>query len=187
MALHDFLQIVRARGRDGLVGFVDKGFHALPAERALHSRNLVFSLVLGRQHGFRHAEQRPCRSVERLRALDEILLVLVFGAAEHGAEHFVEHGESGVGEDRFHLTREHDERRQAAMRVETLDVLRAENGRLPRNRRIARLMDAPLAIRFDAELTHGFQTFNNADQAFLVRRLRPFAQQCERRSAESLG
>lgn len=30
------------------------------------------------------------------------------GAAEHGAEHFVEHGESSVREDRFHLAREND-------------------------------------------------------------------------------
>ena len=127
MALHDLLQIVRARIRDRLVGFLDDGFQALPAERALHCRDLVFSLVLGRQHGFRHAEQRPCRSVEGLGARDEILLVLVFGAAEHGAEHLAEHGESGVGEDRFHLAREHDERRQAARRVETRDV-RAERG-----------------------------------------------------------
>jgi len=54
--------------------------------------------------------------------------VLVLGAAEHGTEHLAEHGESGVGEDRLHLAREDDERRQAAMRVETRDVLRAENG-----------------------------------------------------------
>ena len=181
MALHDLLQIVRARVGDRLVGFLDEGFQALPAERALHRRNLVFSLVLGRQHGFRHAEQRPCRSVEGLRARDDILLVLVLGAAEHGAEHLAEHGESGVGEDRFHLAREHDECRQAAMRVETRNMLRAENGRFPRNRRIARLMDAPLAIRFDAERARGLQAFDNADQTFLARRFRPFPQPRERR------
>ena len=114
MALHDLLQIVRARVGDRLVCFLDECLQALPAERALHGRNLVFSLVLGRQHGFRHAEQRPCRSVERLGARDDILLVLVLGAAEHGAEHLAEHGESGVGEDRFHLTREHHERRRVS-------------------------------------------------------------------------
>ena len=123
---------------------------------------MVFSLVLGRQHGFRHAEQRPCRSVEGLRARDDILLVLVLGAAEHGAEHLAEHGESGVGEDRFHLTREHDERRQAARRVEARKMLRAENGCLSRNRCIARLMDAPLAIRRDAELAHGMKAFDDS-------------------------
>ncbi|WP_157516649.1 hypothetical protein [Methylosinus sp. LW3] len=57
----------------------------------------------------------------------EILLVLVFGAAEHRAEQLAEHGESGLGEDRFHLAREHDECRHAARRVETRDVARNED------------------------------------------------------------
>jgi hypothetical protein len=48
MALHDLLQIVRARIRDCLVGLLDDGFQTLPAERTLHCRNLIFSLVLGR-------------------------------------------------------------------------------------------------------------------------------------------
>ena len=160
-------QIVRARVGDGLVGLLDEGFQALPAERALDGRNLVFSLFLGREHGFRHAEQRPRRSIERLGALNDILLVLVIGAAEHGAEHLAEHGERGVGEDRLHLAREHDQRRQAARRVETRDMRGTEDGDFSGDRCVARAVNALLAIRADAEFTHGLQPFDNAGEIFL--------------------
>jgi len=46
----------------------------------------------------------------------DIVLVLAVGATEHGAEHLVEHRECRIGENRIHLTREHNQCRQATRR-----------------------------------------------------------------------
>lgn len=61
-------------------------------------------------------------------------------------------------------------------------MLRAENGRLPRNRGITRLMNAPLAIRRNAKFAHGLQTLDNPGKVFEHWPLGPFAQPCERRA-----
>ena len=91
ITIDDLTQIVFARPRDDLVGFGDQGFQAFPADRALHGLDLIRSGSLGGQHGFRHAEQRPRRCIERLRSIDDMFLVHLIGAPEHAAEHFVEH------------------------------------------------------------------------------------------------
>ena len=118
-----------------------------------------------------------------LARVDEIFLVLVFGAAKHAAEHLVEHRERGVGENRLHLAREHDQRRKAAWRVEARDIAGNEDGDFPGNCGVARAMNAFFAIRSDAEFAHGLQPFDKAGEIFLAWRFRPFAQPCERRSA----
>jgi hypothetical protein len=62
------------------------------------------------------------RTIERLRAIDNIFLVLAIGAAEYSAEHFIEHDERGVREDRLHLARENNQRRQSALFIEAREV-----------------------------------------------------------------
>jgi hypothetical protein len=96
-------------------------------------------------------------------------------------EHLAEHGESGVGEDRFHLAREHDERRQAAMRVETRDVAWNEDSDFPGDRRVTCAVNTLLAICADAETTHGLQPFDDPGEVFLRRLLGPFPQPHQRR------
>jgi hypothetical protein len=58
---------------------------------------------LAAKHRFRHADQSPRRSIERLRPIGHVFLVCLIGAAEDATDHFVEHNESGVGENRFDL------------------------------------------------------------------------------------
>ena len=77
----------------------NQGFQTLPAERPLDGGNLVFVFRLGGEHGFGHAEQGSRRGVERLGPVDHVILVGAVGATEDGAEHLVEHGERGVGEN----------------------------------------------------------------------------------------
>ena len=105
-----------------------------------------------------------------------MFLVRLIGAPEHAAEHLVEHDESSVGEDRFHLARKHDQGGQSARRVEPREMLSAENGDFPSDRRVARAMNALLAILPDAELSDGLKAFDDPDQVLLGRRFRPFAQ-----------
>jgi hypothetical protein len=93
--------------------------------------------------------------------------MLVLGAAEHGAEHLGEH----------------DERRQAAMRVESRDVARNEDSDSSGDRRVTCAVNALLTICTYAELTHDLQPFDNAGEVFLHRLLRPFAQPDEQRAS----
>ena len=74
---------------------------------------------------------------------------------------------------------------QSTRRVESREMLGAENGRFPRNRRVARTMNALLAIRSDAQLSDGLKAFDDPDQVLLGRRFRPFTQPRERRSVLS--
>jgi hypothetical protein len=57
----------------------------------------------------------------------------------------------------------------------------AENGRFFGNRRIARRMNALLAIRSNIQLSDGLKAFYKSDQVLLAWRFRPFTQPCERR------
>ena len=50
------------------------------------------------------------------------------------------------------------------------------------DRRVARAVNALLAIGSDAELAHGLQPFDESDEIFLARRFRPFPQPSERRA-----
>ena len=109
------------------------------------------------------------------------------GATEDCAEHLVEHGERGVGENGLHLAREHNQRRQAARRVETRDIAGNEDGDFARDCRITRAVNALLAIRSDAELSHGCKPFDESDEIPLARRFRPFPQPGERRAVFVVG
>ena len=53
--------------------------------------------------------------------------------------------------------------------------------------RVARAVNALLAIRSDAEFAHGLQPFDNFDEIPLARRFRPFPQPCERRALLFFG
>ena len=103
------------------------------------------------------------------------------------AEHLVEHGERGVGENGLHLAREHDQGRQAARRVETRDIAGHEDGDFASDCRVTRAVNALLAIRPDAEFAHGLQPFDEGDEIFLTRRFRPFPQPGERRAILFIG
>ena len=54
-------------------------------------------------------------------------------------------------------------------------MLSAENGRFPGNCRVARAMNALLAILSDAQLSDGLKAFDDPDQVLLGRRFRPLA------------
>jgi hypothetical protein len=71
----------------------------------------------GCQHRFRHADQSPRRSIERLRPIGHVFLVCLIGAAEDATDHFVEHNESGVGENRFDLTSKNDQSGQSPLGI----------------------------------------------------------------------
>ena len=104
------------------------------------------------------------------------------GAPEDSAEHLVEHGERGVGENGLHLARAHDQSCQAARRVETRDIAGNEDGDFAGDGRVPRTMNALFAIRFDAEFAHGSQSLDKGDQISLARRFRPLSQPSERRA-----
>ena len=80
-------------------------------------------------------------------ALDNVLLALAIGATEYAAEHFVEHGEGGVRESRFHLACENDQSGQPSRRIEPREMLGAQNGGLPRDCRVARAVNSLFPIR----------------------------------------
>jgi len=100
--------------------------------------------------------------VERFGAIDHVVLVGVIGAPKDSAQHFVEHGERGVAENGLHLAREHDQRRQSARRVETRDIAGNEDGDFAGDCRVTSAVNALLAIRPNAELAHGLQSFDKA-------------------------
>ena len=104
------------------------------------------------------------------------------GATEDSAQHLVEHGERGVGENGLHLTREHDHGRKAARRVETRYIAGYEDGYFSRDCRVPCAMNALLSIRTDAKFTHGLQPFDEGDEISLTRRFWPFPQPGERRA-----
>jgi hypothetical protein len=160
ISVNDLGQIVVARVGDDFVGFRDRCFQAFPAECALHGLDLIRSGILGDQHGFGHADQRSHRRIERLRSLDDILLSLAIGATEYAAKHFVEHDEGGFREGCFHLSRENNQSGQSARRIEPREMLGAQNGRLSRNRRIARAVNPLFPIRADAENPDGLKAFS---------------------------
>ena len=89
-----------------------------------------------------------------------MFLVLLIGAPEHAAKHFVKHREGGVREARFHLTRKNDQRRQAARRIEPRDITRNKESDFTGDCGIAGTMNALFAIRFDLEFADGLQPFD---------------------------
>ena len=187
VALDDLAEIVGSRIGDGRFGLGDQGFQALPAERTFDGGDLVFPFFLGGEHGLGHAEQGARRRVERLGAVDHVVLVGAVGAPEDSAEHLVEHGERGVGENGLHLAREHDQGRQTARRVETRDVAGNDDGDFSGDCRVARAVNALFAIGSDAELAHGFEPFDDSEKISLARRFRPFSQPGERRAFSFVG
>src|SRR5580693_6855965 len=187
IALNDFAEIVRSGVDDSGFRLGDQGFQPLPAERTLDGSDLVFVSGLSGEHGLSHAEQGARRSVERLGAVDRIVLMGAVSAPEHSAEHLVEHGERGVRENDFHLAREHNQGRQTARRVESRDVAGNEDGDFSRDRRIARPVDALFAIGSDAKLAYGLEPLDDSEQIFLARRFRPFSQPTERRAYALFG
>jgi hypothetical protein len=88
-----------------------------------------------------------------------------------------------VREDRLHLARENDQGGQSMRRVEPREMLGTENSRFSGNRRIARTMNALLAIRSNTQFSDRLKTLYNPDQVLLAWRFRPFTQPCERRPA----
>ena len=172
---------------DCCFGLRNQGSQTFPAERTLDGGDLVFVFRLGGEHGLGHAEQGSRRCVERLGAIDHVVLVGAIGAPEDGAEHLVKHGERGVGENGLHLAREHHHGRQAARRVETRDIAGNEDGDFSRDCRVTSAMNTLLAIRSDAELAHGLQSFNEGDEISLARGFRPLPQPGERRAIFVIG
>ena len=104
------------------------------------------------------------------------------GTPEDSAQHLVEHGERGVGENGLHFAREHDEGCTAARRVETGKMLRAYDRAFAGDCRVTGAMNALLAVSSDAELAHGFELFHDLDEVPLARRFRPFPQPSKRRT-----
>jgi hypothetical protein len=62
-----------------------------------------------------------------------------------------------------------------------------EDGNFPGDCRVARAMNALLAIGADAEFPHGFEPFDEGDEVSLARRFRPFPQPDERRAFVVVG
>ena len=67
-------------------------------------------------------------------------------------------------------------------RIEPREMLGAQNGGFPSDRRVARTMNALFPIRADAKIPDGLKALDNPDKVLLAWRFRPFAQPRERRS-----
>ena len=188
IALDDLAEIVGSRIGDGRFGLGDQGFQAFPAERPLDGGDLVFSFILGGEHGLGHAEQGARRCVERLGAIDHIFLVGAIGAAEDSAEHLVEHGERGVGENwPPSRARTRPESPSGAACRNARYAARSTIADFAGDCRVAGAMNALLAIGSDAEFAHGFEPFDDVDEVPLARRFRPFPQPGERRALFVFG
>ena len=108
-------------------------------------------------------------------------------APEDSAQHLVEHGERGVGENGLHFARQHHQCRQAALRIETRDIARNEDGEFAGDCRVPRAVNALLAICYDAEFTHGLQPLDERHEISLARRFWPLTQPSKRRAVFIVG
>ena len=176
IAFDDLAEIVRSRIGDGRFRLQQPRFSVGPSRT--RARRPQPGLLL---YPWRRAWPWPCRarraSTHRASWLGRPYCPCGLDRrAGRRAEHLVEHGERGVGESRLHLAREHDQSRQATQTCRNArDVARSRSRISLGNRRVARTMNALLAVGSDAELAHGFEPFDDLDKIPLTRRFRPFS------------
>jgi len=72
-------------------------------------------------------------------------------------------------------------------RIETPDIARNEDGEFAGDCRVPRAVNALLAIRYDAEFTHGLQPLDERHEISLARRFWPFTQPSKRRAVFIVG
>ena len=83
--------------------------------------------------------------------------------------------DGGVGEGRFHFTRENNQRGQSALRIEPRKMLGAQNGGLPSDCPVACSVNPLFTIRADVEIPDGLKALDNPDKILLSWRFWPFA------------
>nr|WP_230534063.1 hypothetical protein [Microvirga roseola] len=154
IVVNDLRQVILPGVSYRLINLIHQRLKPAPADGLLDCHKRIGSSRPSFQHGPGHIDQRPGGTVDCLRPANNLFLVLAIGLAEHAANHLVEHRDRSIGQLGFHLAGEDHQRGKPPLTFQTGQMLSAEDGCLPGNPRVAGPVNAPLAIRLDAQRAH---------------------------------